>query len=460
MTVLQESSLVEDWAKRWAERKAYLTASAYCPIEPTPKQWLFILDTRKEIFFGGQAGGGKTISQLASALLYVDKPSYRALILRRTYADLALPGAPMDLADQWLHGTDAKRKDAGREWWFPSGAKIVFGYMATDGDRYRYQSSRWDLVAYDEAGQFTEAQLRYLFSRLRQDKANVDIPLRYRVTGNPGGPSHSFLRDRYVFPTEKTERLFIPCGMDDNPYLDTETYRSMLSELDPYTRAQLEHGDWDAEPSGGYFEISNMASVPEHKSNGKWRGAVTCRAWDLASTEVGDWAVGAKVAYDKRTRLWRVLDVVRVRAEPMQLERVMRATVEKDGRGCPQIIEQEIGSAGKFAMRDIRQRWLAGYPVYPVPPSGSKLTRARLPASLIAAGDVEMTPGRWNDDFLAELISFPNGANDDQVDAIGHAFAWISKQMQGNLGPRGVNVTQAEVTARPKRLKISRLTIR
>jgi len=220
----------------------------------------------------------------------------------------------------------------------------------------------------------------------------------------------------------------------------------------------MEHGNWDAEPTGGYFDIRNLAVVPEHKSNGNWQRAVVCRAWDLASTLVGDYAVGSKVAFDRKTRLWRVMDVVRIKAEPLQLERTMKATAEKDGRGCPQVIEQELGSAGKFAIRDIRQRWLMGYPTYAVPPSGDKLTRARLPASLMAAGDVELAPGRWNDDYLAELLSFPNGKYDDQVDSSAHAFAWIVRQV-GNVRPKGTAVSQTEVTARPPRLKQTKVRL-
>lgn len=454
--------------KRMEERMAYLRGSGYCPFELTPKQWRFALAEEKEVMFGGAAGGGKTIAMLAAALLYVDKPSYRALILRRTYADLALPGAPMDIADQWLHGTDAKRKEAGKEWHFPSGAKIVFGYMSTDGDRYRYQSSRFDFIGFDEASQFTETQLRYLFTRLRQDKVNSEVPLRMRLASNPGGASHIYLKDRYVKPLAPTnteeamtarQRVFIPANLSDNPHLDVDAYRDMLAELDPYTRAQMEHGNWDAEPTGGYFDIRTLVAVPEHKSNGNWDRAVMCRAWDLAASGVGDYAVGTKLAYDRRTGLWRIMDVVRIQADPLLLEKTMRATAEKDGRGLTQVIEQELGSAGKLAMRDIRQRWLMGYPTAATPASGDKLTRARLPASLIAAGDVEMAPGRWNDDFLGELLSFPSGKYDDQVDSLGHAFAWVVKQV-GSRKPRGTNVPQAEVVAKKPKLSITQYRIR
>lgn len=45
---------------------------------------------------------------LMAALQFVSIPGYSALLLRRTYSDLALPGALMDRAFQWLDGTDAK----------------------------------------------------------------------------------------------------------------------------------------------------------------------------------------------------------------------------------------------------------------------------------------------------------------------------------------------------------------
>jgi len=44
-------------------------------------------------------------------LQFADVPGYSALLLRRTYADLSLPGALMERAREWLCGTAARWSD-------------------------------------------------------------------------------------------------------------------------------------------------------------------------------------------------------------------------------------------------------------------------------------------------------------------------------------------------------------
>jgi hypothetical protein len=74
----------------------------YCPHAPTEQQTLALVahrflpdDEPSEVFYGGAAGGGKSDWLLMGALEYVDVPGYAAIIFRRTYTDLSLPGAIM-----------------------------------------------------------------------------------------------------------------------------------------------------------------------------------------------------------------------------------------------------------------------------------------------------------------------------------------------------------------------------
>ena len=92
-----------------------------------------------------------------AALQYIDVPGYRALLFRRTFADLNLPGALMDRARDWLGGTPARWNAHDHVWTFPSGASLTFGYLETERDKYRYQSSELQYIGFDELTQFGES---------------------------------------------------------------------------------------------------------------------------------------------------------------------------------------------------------------------------------------------------------------------------------------------------------------
>ena len=64
----------------------------------------------------------------------------------------------------------------------------------------------------------------------------------------------------------------------------------------------------------------------------------------------------------------------------------------------------------------------------PVEPDGSKIARAYAVTPLWAAGNVFLPPVEhypWLRDFIDELVSFPAGAHDDQVDAMTQALRYL-----------------------------------
>jgi hypothetical protein len=115
-----------------------------------------------------------------AALQYVHVPGYAAIVFRKTYADLNLPGALMEQAAEWLAGTVAKWSGQDKRWTFPSGATASFGYLEHDGDELRYKSSEFQFVGIDEATDLPEKRVLYLFSRLRR-LAGSEVPLRFRT---------------------------------------------------------------------------------------------------------------------------------------------------------------------------------------------------------------------------------------------------------------------------------------
>ena len=197
----------------------------------------------REVLYGGAAGGGKSDALLMASLQFVEVPDYAAIIFRKTYADLALPGALMDRASALLTGTGAKWNGQEKFWSFPSGATISFGYLDTENDRYRYQSSEFQCVCFDELTQFRERDYLYLFSRLRRT-TDSQVPLRMRAGSNPGGSGHVWVKKRFLGDKLPADRRFISARLEDNPYLDVVAYEESLAKLDSQTRRQYRHGDW------------------------------------------------------------------------------------------------------------------------------------------------------------------------------------------------------------------------
>src|SRR5438132_1149897 len=75
-----------------ADPRALPRLNRFITLRPTPRQAAFMMITQREALFGGAVGGGKSAALLMAALQYADRPSYSALIVRKTYPTLAQPG--------------------------------------------------------------------------------------------------------------------------------------------------------------------------------------------------------------------------------------------------------------------------------------------------------------------------------------------------------------------------------
>lgn len=163
----------------------------YVPHVPHPPQQAFLLlSFIPEVFYGGAAGGGKSDAGLMSSLQFSDVPGYSALIIRRTFSDLSLPGAIMERAGHWLQGTGARKKDGGKLWEFPTDdpsrpATLQFGYAQTHADILRYQGAEFQSIFVDELTHFEERTYTYLFSRLRGPA--VPCEQCHHMTSQPAG---------------------------------------------------------------------------------------------------------------------------------------------------------------------------------------------------------------------------------------------------------------------------------
>lgn len=193
--------------------------------------------------------------------------------------------------------------------------------------------------------------------------------------------------------------------------------------------------DWsalfDCRPTAGdgaVFKISFMDTLDEVP----WNDVVDdVRAWDLAATKkMGtanpDWTAGVRLARLKNGT-YLVLDVVRLRGGPEEVERLILSTAKADGKKVKIRIPQDPGQAGKVQAKSLG-KLLSGYRVIIEPISGDKATRAGPAAAQVNIGNVACVRGAWLSPFREELASFPSGVHDDQVDAFADAFSVVALQ--------------------------------
>ena len=235
----------------WNKVLAYLEPKAplFCPEEPSITQKVFLRSYSLEGLFGGAAGGGKSSALLMSALQYVDVPGYSAILFRRTYADLALPGALMDRFRSWISLYDDVHWNANSFIaTFPSGARISFGYLNNTNDYLRYKGSEFQFIGMDEVTEIRESDYRYLFSRLRRPSTGElsKVPLRMRAASNP---APNWVRQRFIVEGPETDRVFVPSMLTDNPGIDAASYRQALQALDPIERRRLEEKLFQKDPA-------------------------------------------------------------------------------------------------------------------------------------------------------------------------------------------------------------------
>lgn len=402
----------------------------YIPWEPTPTQAAFLLlDHVPEVMFGGAAGGGKSVAGLAAALQYVDVPGYSALMVRKTFPSLFQPGALIPLSHEWLQGTDAHWNGTDRQWRFPSGATLNFGYLDTDLDKFQYQGAAYPFIDFDELTQFPESAYLYLFSRCRRTEAlkAKGVPLRMRSQSNPGGVGHEWVKQRFVTSTSP-ERVFVPSKLTDNPHLDIEAYRRSLAQLPLVERQQLEHGNWEAAKAGDWFRREWWQYI-DAKDLPPVRRRI--RYWDTASTKPNqknkdpDWYSGTLMS--EARGVFYIEDRETWREGPAQTEANLKAVRDRDGKGVEVWMAQEPGSQSEALLHAYARDLFKGYVFHGDRQTGSKLERAKPLSAACANGLVFIVRGAWNKAFTDQLEAFPTpGVHDDDADSASGAHQKLS----------------------------------
>ncbi len=161
-------------------------------------------------------------------------------------------------------------------------------------------------------------------------------------------------------------------------------------------------------------------------------GDKVVQSWDVAAKtgESNDYSV-CITAVVRRSQVL-VIDVYRKR---LAFPDLLKAVVDQARLHRPAKLLIEDASAGQQLIQMMEAEQPRGLPLpIRIKPLQSKLDRASIATARVERGEL-MLPQRapWLDPFVNELMAFPAGRHDDQVDALAHLLAHTQRDLPPNL---------------------------
>lgn len=247
--------------------------------QPGPQLAALEADWCSELFYGGERGGGKSDFQLGyqedGALRYGEHS--RGIMFRKTYPELEeLQSRAMEIFS--ASGAVFKsQQSAGfpfsNTWYWPNGASVKMRYIENEKDYGRYHGHQYTSISFDEVTEYaTPSGLLRMLSTLR---SAAGVPCTVRLTGNPGGVGHGWVKSRYidvaapripyVDPETGFMRMFVPSKLADNQILLTNdpAYRSRILAAtygNEALRKAWTEGDWNI-VAGAFFNCWSQQMV-------------------------------------------------------------------------------------------------------------------------------------------------------------------------------------------------------
>jgi len=171
----------------------------------------------------------------------------------------------------------------------------------------------------------------------------------------------------------------------------------------------LIHGDW----------FRSYARAPERRP-----GDRIVQSWDTASKASPSHDYSVCTTWLMHGADYYLLDVLRLRLEYPDLRR--RILSHAEARGATAVLIEDAGS-GTGLIQDLKHDGKLR-PIG-IRPDGDKVVRLEAQSAVIEAGHVllpEAAP--WLGDFQLEILAFPYGRHDDQVDSLSQFLAWAAAQ--------------------------------
>lgn len=234
------------------------------------------------------------------------------------------------------------------------------------------------------------------------------------------------------------------------PNLSTRTIRRRAGEaLHPEREAAEDLEKLRTEILGAYHFSAQYQQSPAPSGGGliKWgwlrpypffpdeKPLRIVQSWDTASKaeEIHDFSVCT--TWHEYKHGWYLVDLFRQRLEFPDLLREVRRQAEIYG---PNAILIEDKGSGTQIIQELRQS--SKLVIYSILPEGDKITRAVGQTPKMETGKVFIPQAAsWLSDLENEIIRFPKGAHDDQIDSISQALEWMSKSawlIQPDLFPK------------------------
>ena len=144
------------------------------------------------------------------------------------------------------------------------------------------------------------------------------------------------------------------------------------------------------------------------------------QSWDCSFKDLltSDFVVGQ--VWARCGNMFLLGDQVRARLDCPATVRAVRGLTQKWPGTMAKLIEDKANGSAVIQMLSNEIPGLL-----PVNPQGGKIARAAAVSPLVEAGNVYLPHpdfAPWVNDFIEECIAFPNGAHDDQVDAMTQAL--------------------------------------
>jgi hypothetical protein len=251
-----------------------------------------------EVFYGGARGGGKTEAILGEWISHQDMYGEYAqgIVFRKTLVQLE---PLMNRAKIMFGRLTAKPRwnEQKKTFFFPNGAILRFAYLERDKDAEGYQGHEYTRVYVEELTNFeSPIPIMKLMATLRSsNKVNgVPIPCGFRATGNPGGPGHSWVKERYISSAPpwtvrkfvyvnpflpdghihqkiEKDRVFIPSKVSDNKHIPPDYPAQLMMQGSPtLVRAWLA-GDWNIIEGAFFPEFnSEIHVIPPFQIPAHW----------------------------------------------------------------------------------------------------------------------------------------------------------------------------------------------